>query len=81
MARTEPDGSVTRYSYNAEGQLKEIDDGSDNLITKYSYNALGEISGSVDGNGQTDDYTCDADGNVTQILTQASAGQGPSPAS
>ena len=50
-SRSEPDGSVTQYSYNALSQLTELQDGSGNLIDKYTYNAAGELIRNDTGSG------------------------------
>jgi RHS repeat-associated protein len=61
------DGSTpaVTYSYNDNGQLTGMDDGTGD--SSYSYDSLGRMTSTTDGNGATIGYGYDLAGNETSI--------------
>ena len=67
-------GFTTNYSYNAQGQLAGLTDGSGNQIVSYTYDADGRLSKTTNGNGTYTTYQYDADGNILHLINYAPGG-------
>jgi len=73
---TVPDGTTTKYSYDGLGELSSIKQpggncgGSRTLCTSFTYlSGTSQVATEENGKAQTDTYSYDDDGNVTQILS------------
>lgn len=67
-------GFTVNYTYDADGRLAELTDGSGNMIATYTYDADGRLSEQTLGNGTYTIYTYDADGNVLSLINYGTRG-------
>ena len=63
VAVTEPEGNVSRYGYDAQGNLLSFSDGRDRTWT-FTYDAAGRLLAETDPLGQSERYSLDRVGNV-----------------
>jgi len=66
--RTDQDGNVENYFYDAAGRLDHMTDGTDSLIVRYEYDDAGRLSRKTLGNGVYTTYAYDAAGNITHLV-------------
>ena len=67
-------GFTVNYTYDQDGRLSTLTDGSGNLIVTYTYDADGRLSLKTNGNGTYTTYQYDADGNVLHLINYAPGG-------
>src|SRR5262249_10007502 len=60
-------GFTVDYTYDADGRLSKLTDGSGALIVLYTYDAAGRLARKDMGNGTYTTYTYDAAGNVLDL--------------
>ncbi len=65
-------GYTINYSYDSQGLLSKLTDGSDNLIVQYSYNSLAQVTQRLNGNGTYTTYSYDGAGNLTSDVNYSS---------
>jgi RHS repeat-associated protein len=68
---TDPSSDVTKYAYDAHGNLAQVTDALSDL-TKYAYNSDGTISSLTDPDGNVTTYQYDSLGNLTGVLPNGS---------
>ena len=69
-----PDGKQVLYSYDAAGQLIQVEDWA-NRITQYTYDAAGRLSSTIHSNGLITYYSYDAVGQLTSQSTVSTSNQ------
>ncbi|HEY4233761.1 MAG TPA: RHS repeat-associated core domain-containing protein, partial [Lacipirellulaceae bacterium] len=67
-------GYTVNFSYNAQGNLSTLTDGSSNLIVHYTYDAAGRLSREDHGNGTYVTYSYDAAGDLLDLVNYAPDG-------
>jgi RHS repeat-associated protein len=72
--RTDQDGHVTNYNYDAAGRLDTMTDGSLSLIVDYDYDTAGRLSRKTLGNGVYTTYEYDSAGNVLHLINYQPGG-------
>ncbi|MGE5566052.1 MAG: Ig-like domain-containing protein, partial [Parcubacteria group bacterium] len=68
---TDPQGQLTKLTYDAKGQLTRLelpaaDAGAATQVFTYTYNTNGDVLTAKDASGKTTTYTYDANGNLTK---------------
>ncbi|MGB2614010.1 MAG: RHS repeat-associated core domain-containing protein [Phycisphaerae bacterium] len=66
--RTDQDGNVVNYLYDAVGRLDRMTDGTDALIVDYDYDAAGWLSRKTLGNAVYTTYEYDAAGQLLHLV-------------
>jgi RHS repeat-associated protein len=68
-----PDGRTVLYTYDADGRMTRVTDGTD--VTSYTYNTTtGLLASQTLPNGITTTYTYDVDGRLTDVVHKSSGG-------
>ncbi len=71
ITQTDASGNQTDFTYESDGQLKEVRRGNTRrqqtprAVQQYEYNARGQITGIVDGNHEKTIYSTDGWGRIT----------------
>jgi RHS repeat-associated protein len=66
--RTDQDGNVANFAYDAQGRLQRMADGAGNLIVHYDFDTAGRISRKMLGNGVYTTYDYDLSGKMTNLV-------------
>jgi RHS repeat-associated protein len=72
---TDQTGYQQNYSYNFDGQLEIISDGTGNILAQYSYDLSGRLTERTLGNGVNSTYQYDKSNRVTAIVTKGADGE------
>jgi RHS repeat-associated protein len=72
--RTDQDGNVENYAYDALGRLDTMTDGAGGLIVNYDYDAAGRLVRKALGNGVYTTYEYDAAGQLTHLVNRKADG-------
>ncbi|HEX3554612.1 MAG TPA: RHS repeat-associated core domain-containing protein [Thermoanaerobaculia bacterium] len=68
-----PDGRTVLYTYDADGRMTRVMDGTD--VTSYTYDGTsGRLASQTLPNGITTTYTYDTDGRLTDVVHKSSGG-------
>ena len=67
VARTDPEGNTTAFTYDALGRRTAVTDAL-GRTTRYEYDGQGRLTAVVEANGSRTEYTFDGTGNLTGIL-------------
>jgi RHS repeat-associated protein len=66
--RIDQDGYVENYSYDTQGRLQRMTDGTNNLIVEYVFDSAGRMSRKTLGNGVYTTYEYNASGQLTNLV-------------